>query len=90
MTAEERIAQLELELAQERAKTARVEAENTSLRQQMEHILPSYTRWKGGWPRIATTVASRPRVIAQDVSGRASASGAGSKREDSPGMLAGP
>src|SRR5919109_2925596 len=39
MTAEERIAQLELELAQERAKTARVEAENSSLRQQMEHIL---------------------------------------------------
>lgn len=46
MTAEERIAQLEMELAKERAKTARVEAElaaeraeNASLRQQMEHIL---------------------------------------------------
>jgi transposase len=46
MTAEERIAQLEMELARERAKTARVEAElaleraeNTSLRQQMEQVL---------------------------------------------------
>ena len=46
MTAEERIAQLEMELAKERAKTARVEAElaaeraeNASLRQQMEHVL---------------------------------------------------
>ncbi len=46
MTAEERIAQLEMELARERAKTARVEAElaaeraeNASLRQQMESIL---------------------------------------------------
>jgi transposase len=46
MTAEERIAQLEMELARERAKTARVEAElaaeraeNASLRQQMGSIL---------------------------------------------------
>lgn len=46
MTAEEHIAQLEMELAKEQAKTARVEAElaaeraeNASLRQQMEHIL---------------------------------------------------
>jgi len=46
MTAEERIAQLEMEVAKERAKTARVEAErasqraeNASLRQQMEHVL---------------------------------------------------
>ncbi len=46
MTAEERIAQLELELAREQAKTARVEAalareraENASLRQQMEQLL---------------------------------------------------
>ena len=46
MTAEERIAQLEMELARERAKTARVEAErasqraeNASLRQQMESIV---------------------------------------------------
>src|SRR5947209_3747477 len=45
MRAEERIAQLERELARERAKTARVEAElaaeraeNASLRQQMEQI----------------------------------------------------
>src|SRR6266699_5307656 len=45
MTAEERIAQLELELAREQAKTARVEAElareraeNASLRQQMEQL----------------------------------------------------
>ena len=46
MTAEERIAQLEMELAKERAKTASVEAElaaeraeNASLCQQMEHVL---------------------------------------------------
>ncbi len=46
MTAEDRIAQLEMELARERAKTARVEAElaakraeNASLRQQRESIL---------------------------------------------------
>src|SRR5437660_12928488 len=46
MTAEERIAQLEMELVSERAKSARVEAElaaeraeNASLRQQMEQIL---------------------------------------------------
>ena len=46
MTAEERIVQLEMELARERAKTARVEAElaaeraeNASLRQQMEQVL---------------------------------------------------
>ena len=46
MTAEERIAQLEIELARERAKTARVEAElaaeraeNACLRQQMEQVL---------------------------------------------------
>ncbi len=46
MIAEERIAQLEMELTRERAKTARVEAElaaeraeNASLRRQMEHVL---------------------------------------------------
>src|SRR5438067_12723745 len=46
MTAEERIAQLEMELVSERAKSARVEAElaaqraeNASLRQQMEQVL---------------------------------------------------
>jgi len=36
MTAEERIAELETELARERAKSAQLEAENTQLRQQME------------------------------------------------------
>ncbi len=39
MTAEERINQLEQALAQEQAKTARLEAENAELRQQMESIL---------------------------------------------------
>lgn len=39
MTAEERIAELERELARERAKSAHLEAENTQLRQQMEQVL---------------------------------------------------
>ena len=52
MTAEERIAPLEMEVAKERAKTARVEAElaaeraeNASLRQQMEHNYHPAAQW---------------------------------------------
>src|SRR5579864_2185225 len=39
MTAEERIAELETELARERAKSAQLETENTQLHQQMEQVI---------------------------------------------------
>ncbi len=66
MTAEERIAQLEQELAQERAKTASVEAElvaqraeNASLRQQLEHIL-ARLREVEGWQAKDSHNSSKP------------------------------
>jgi transposase len=47
MTAEERIAELETELARERAKSAQLEAENTQLRQQMEQVLARLSEVEG-------------------------------------------
>ncbi len=47
MTAEDRIAQLEMELARERARTARVEAENVALRQQREAFLVRLRKVEG-------------------------------------------
>jgi transposase len=67
MTAEERIAQLEMALAKARAKTARVEAElaaeraeNASLRQQMEHILARLREVEGQLAKDSHTSSKPP------------------------------
>jgi transposase len=67
MTAEERIPQLEMELACERAKTAQVEAElaaeraeNASLRQQMEHVLTRLREVEGQLARDSYNSSKPP------------------------------
>ena len=67
MTAEERIAQPEMELARERAKTARVEAErasqraeNASLRQQMESIVVRLREVEGQLAKASHTSLKPP------------------------------
>ncbi len=47
MIAEERIAELEAELAKERAKSAQLEEENKQLRQQMEQVLARLSEVEG-------------------------------------------
>ena len=67
MTAEERIMQLEMELAIERAKTVRVEAElaaeraeNASLRQQMEQVLARLREVEGQLAKDSHTSLKPP------------------------------
>src|SRR5437764_5435022 len=63
MTAEERIAELETELARERAKSAQLEAENTQLHQQMEQVL---ARLREGEGRLAKDSHNSSKLPASD------------------------
>jgi transposase len=74
MTAEERIAHLEMEVAKERAKTARVEAElaaeraeNASLRKPMEHVLARLREVEG---QLAKDSHNSSKPPSSDGSGR--------------------
>jgi hypothetical protein len=97
MTAEEHIAQLEMELAKERAKTARVEveltaerAENASLRQQMEHILACLREVEGQLAKDSHNSSKAPSSDGPGRNGGASATGARGRREGSQDILGGP
>jgi hypothetical protein len=97
MRAEERQAQLEKELAAERAQTARLEgelarerAENARLRQMMEEVLRRLGEVEGKWRGIATLAANPHRAMGWEASGLAYAREARKSQKGKRGILVTP